>query len=104
MGNVSLLLFNQLSVMKSSTFGLCAVSRFKTVAVSAALLALLSACGSNVKLDEVPVTDRTAAPVAPVDVNAANAQVGSRTVPAVVIDESKCVPSSPLPWRHTPNF
>lgn len=77
--------------MKSSTFGRCAVSRFKTVAVSAALLALLSACGSNVKLDEVPVTDRTAAPVAPVDANAANtanAQAGSRTVPTAVIDES----------------
>ena len=74
--------------MKSSTFGLRAVSRFKTVAASAALLVLLSACGSNVKLDEVPVTDRTAAPVAPVDVNAANAQAGSRTVPTAVIDES----------------
>ena len=59
--------------MKSSTFGLRAVSRFKTVAASAALLVLLSACGSNVKLDEVPVT---------------NAQAGSRTVPTAMIDES----------------
>jgi peptidoglycan-associated lipoprotein len=35
--------------------------------LSVALVASLAACGSNVKLDEVPVEDRTAAAVRPVD-------------------------------------
>ena len=74
--------------MKHNTFGQCAAFNFKTVAVSAALLVLLSACGSNVKLDDVPVTDRTGATVNPTDASSTAGQGSTRTVPAAVMEET----------------
>lgn len=74
--------------MQNSHFRQQATSSFKTIAASAALLLLLSGCGSSVKLDEVPVTDRAGAAVAPVQTNPANAQAGSRAVPTAVVDET----------------
>lgn len=44
-----------------------------------AVCAVLAACGSNVKLDETPVSDRTGTPVAPYDPNAAYNQNKTNT-------------------------
>ena len=74
--------------MQRHSFGQRAASHFTTLAVSATLLALLSACGSSVKLDEVPVSDRTGTTVAPTDATGANAAGGTRTVPTAVMDET----------------
>jgi peptidoglycan-associated lipoprotein len=73
-------------VMKRFFTGQRAPRSFSTMAASAVLLALLSACGSNVKLDDVPVSDRTGAAANPADANGANAS--TRTVPTAVVDES----------------
>jgi peptidoglycan-associated lipoprotein len=50
--------------------------------------AVLAACGSNVKLDEAPVSDRTGTPVTPFDPNATqhNAAATSRVVEPVSVD------------------
>lgn len=61
--------------------------RLAGVTAAAVLLAALAGCGSNVKLDDVPVSDRTGAPVsAPAD-GAAGAQSTSGKVTSVVVDE-----------------
>jgi peptidoglycan-associated lipoprotein len=72
--------------MKRSFTGQRAASSLTSMAASAVLLALLSACGSNVKLDDVPVSDRTGAAVNTADANNTNAS--TRTVPTAVVDES----------------
>jgi len=74
--------------MNRTSFGQRAASPLKTLAVSAALMALLSACGSGVKLDDVPVSDRSGAAVNATDANNAANQGSTRTVPTAVVDES----------------
>lgn len=57
-------------------------------AVLGSLVVLLSACGSNVKLDEAPVSDRSTAPAAPADASSTASSGSSRTVPTAVVDET----------------
>lgn len=62
---------------------------FKSVALSAVLVALLSACGSGVKLDDVPVSDRTGAPTGVADGSGAAASPsGSRAVPTAAASDT----------------
>lgn len=74
--------------MKRSAFGPRATPSVKTLAVSAVVLALLSGCGSNVKLDDVPVSDRAGSTVPATDVNSTATQGGTRTVPTAVAEET----------------
>lgn len=54
---------------------------------SVALAGLLAACGSNVKLDDVPVSDRTGAPVKPLTQEPVGNTTQTQQVPSVVVDE-----------------
>lgn len=63
------------------------VSRFATLTSAAVLLMALVGCGSNVKLDEVPVSDRTGAAVTGAADGAAGAQGSANRVAPVVVDE-----------------
>lgn len=65
------------------------LSRFQLSLAAGAVVLALVGCGSNVKLEEAPVSDRSGSSV-PVDPNAAGAGgSGSGAVTPVVIDESK---------------
>lgn len=72
------------------TVSLFSSSRFSRVWPVVAACAVLAACGSNVKLDETPVSDRTGTPVTPIDPNAGKNNAGTgatnRTVEPVSID------------------
>ncbi|MEN9844794.1 MAG: Peptidoglycan-associated lipoprotein precursor [Pseudomonadota bacterium] len=65
-------------------------SRLSRVLPVAAACAVLAACGSSVKLDETPVSDRTGTPVTPIDPNAGRNNTGTaatnRAVEPVSID------------------
>lgn len=64
-----------------------AFPRLRVTLASAAVLLALVGCGSNVKLDDVPVSDRTGSSTG-VDPNAAGANQGSTgRVTPVVVDE-----------------
>jgi peptidoglycan-associated lipoprotein len=59
----------------------------QTASLSVVLAALLSACGSGVKLDEAPVSDRTGTQVAaPADASSSAGQGNTRNVPSVNVD------------------
>ena len=64
------------------------LSRFQLTLASAAVVLALVGCGSNVKLDEAPVSDSTASTLG-TDPNAAGGNQGAGGVRPVVIDESK---------------
>lgn len=64
------------------------LSRLPLSLVTGAVVLALVGCGSNVKLEEAPVSDRTGTAV-PVDPNAAGNGQGTGGVKPVVIDESK---------------
>jgi peptidoglycan-associated lipoprotein len=60
---------------------------FQAIAASAVLVALLSGCGSNVKLDDVPVSDRTGAQVgAGAEGSGSTGTAGSTAVAPVQVD------------------
>jgi peptidoglycan-associated lipoprotein len=61
--------------------------RSRAVVASLLLTALLAACGSNVKLDDVPVSDRTGAPVQPLPQEPVGNTTQTQQVPSVVVDE-----------------
>ena len=81
-------MFNYFATEIIMTFTTSApASRFAAFASAAVLLTALVGCGSNVKLDEVPVSDRTgSAATGPAD-GAAGAQGSSNRVAPVVVDE-----------------
>lgn len=74
--------------MTSLTTSAFAFRTLKTTVVLSALTLLLSACGSNVKLDEAPVSDRTGTPVGSLGgAGGADGAAGtSRVVPSVTVD------------------
>ncbi|GAB4090533.1 peptidoglycan-associated lipoprotein [Hydrogenophaga soli] len=63
-----------------------AFPRLRVTLASAAVLLALVGCGSNVKLDDVPVSDRTGSSTQ-VDPNAAGSQGSTGRVAPVVVDE-----------------
>jgi peptidoglycan-associated lipoprotein len=63
------------------------VSRVTGLTAAAVLLAALVGCGSNVKLDDVPVSDRTGAAVTGPADGTAGSQGMSGKVTSVVVDE-----------------
>lgn len=68
--------------------------RFFCVASTIALSAVLAACGSNVKLDDVPVENRTGTSVVPSSADATGA--ASRAVQPVQIGSTEAVVAGPV--------
>lgn len=66
------------------------ISRVAALTAAGVLLAALAGCGSNVKLDDVPVSDRTGAAVGnAADASAAGQQGSTNRVAPVVVDEKR---------------